>query len=234
MQSSGEKKIRTRNRILEAAGELFATKGYDATKVREICDRASANIALVNYYFRDKRGLFQELLKEIGNDVRKNYIDVINDQSELMLKERLYNFVYQYLFRRLNPERSEWRILLFHNELMNSSSYILPVFREMLKKERQILKKIIQDALGIENAIENANKADRELVEFCWQSILGQVSFFFHVHGPVLHNLLKKITLKDKDNQITQEKIEDFSRHITEFSLSALEHFRIERKKVLK
>src|SRR5262245_49466633 len=50
----------TRERIVEAAGEIFAEKGFDATTVRDICQRAEANIAAVNYYFGDKQRLYVE------------------------------------------------------------------------------------------------------------------------------------------------------------------------------
>ncbi|MDH4012180.1 MAG: TetR family transcriptional regulator, partial [Desulfobacterales bacterium] len=44
----------TRNRLLNAACEVFAEKGYRNAKVAEICHRAGANVAAVNYYFGDK------------------------------------------------------------------------------------------------------------------------------------------------------------------------------------
>ena len=44
----------TRERILDAAEELFAGNGLDATSLREITQSANANLASVNYYFRSK------------------------------------------------------------------------------------------------------------------------------------------------------------------------------------
>jgi AcrR family transcriptional regulator len=47
----------TRERLLEAAGHVFAEHGYHATTVREIVKRSGANIAAVNYHFGGKLGL---------------------------------------------------------------------------------------------------------------------------------------------------------------------------------
>ena len=44
----------TRRRLLDAAAELFATKGYRNVAVRDICDQACANVAAVNYHFGSK------------------------------------------------------------------------------------------------------------------------------------------------------------------------------------
>src|SRR5436305_12974753 len=48
----------TKARLLEAAGEEFADKGFDAARVRSICRRAGANGAAVNYHFGDKESLY--------------------------------------------------------------------------------------------------------------------------------------------------------------------------------
>ncbi len=44
----------TRQRLIEAVGEVFAERGFRAATVRDICQRAQANVAAVNYYFGDK------------------------------------------------------------------------------------------------------------------------------------------------------------------------------------
>ena len=56
----------TRQRLLEAAGRLFADRGFKDVSIREICKEAGgANLAAVNYYFRDKAGLYRELLEHM-------------------------------------------------------------------------------------------------------------------------------------------------------------------------
>lgn len=52
----------TRKRVLAAAMEVFAARGFDGATLREITARAGANIAAVNYYFRSKEELIREVL----------------------------------------------------------------------------------------------------------------------------------------------------------------------------
>jgi len=53
----------TREDILNAAMSVFAERGYYAGTVRDICDRAGANVAAVNYHFKDKATLYAEVLQ---------------------------------------------------------------------------------------------------------------------------------------------------------------------------
>ncbi|BBH24391.1 TetR family transcriptional regulator [Paenibacillus baekrokdamisoli] len=48
-------------RILLAARKLFATKGFDGTTVRQICEEAGVNVALVSYHFGGKENMFPAL-----------------------------------------------------------------------------------------------------------------------------------------------------------------------------
>lgn len=48
----------TQRRLLESAVGLFASQRFAATSVRQVCERADANVAAVNYHFRSKRGLY--------------------------------------------------------------------------------------------------------------------------------------------------------------------------------
>ena len=55
----------TRQRLLQAAGQLFAEKGYEGASVRDICKKAQANFAAVNYHFHDKERLYIEAVKSV-------------------------------------------------------------------------------------------------------------------------------------------------------------------------
>jgi TetR/AcrR family transcriptional regulator len=52
----------TRTVILDAAEELFASRGYSATTVKQIGKVAGVNSALLYYYFADKDTLYREVL----------------------------------------------------------------------------------------------------------------------------------------------------------------------------
>jgi AcrR family transcriptional regulator len=53
----------TRERVLRAAAQLFADRGFKKVTVRDICRGARANVAAVNYHFGGKGGLYREVLQ---------------------------------------------------------------------------------------------------------------------------------------------------------------------------
>ncbi len=54
----------TRDRVLASARAVFAERGVKEATVREICSRAKANVAAVNYYFGGKDKLFMAVLAD--------------------------------------------------------------------------------------------------------------------------------------------------------------------------
>ena len=53
----------TRQRLLEAAGEVFAEDGFRKATIQRICGRARANIAAAHYHFGDKARLYTAVIE---------------------------------------------------------------------------------------------------------------------------------------------------------------------------
>ncbi|WP_063061747.1 TetR/AcrR family transcriptional regulator [Nocardia sienata] len=58
----GERARRTREKIVEAALELFRTQGYGATSLQEVADRAGVAVQTVYFVFHNKRTLFKDVV----------------------------------------------------------------------------------------------------------------------------------------------------------------------------
>ncbi|MGW5646610.1 TetR/AcrR family transcriptional regulator [Saccharopolyspora sp. NPDC003752] len=57
-----EKARQTRLRMLQAAGELFVERGYGATPLQDIADRAGVAVQTIYFTFRNKRNLLKEVV----------------------------------------------------------------------------------------------------------------------------------------------------------------------------
>lgn len=63
METRKEQKERRRQEIIYAALELFVSKGYAATKVTDIAERANMSAGLLFHYFESKEKLYEELVR---------------------------------------------------------------------------------------------------------------------------------------------------------------------------
>jgi len=67
---------RSLDRIIEAARELFAEKGFDAASLREIAERAGVSKALIVWYFSSKEELVKRIaLEALPTGIARDCID---------------------------------------------------------------------------------------------------------------------------------------------------------------
>ena len=80
----------TREKILDAAERLFVERGFAATSLRAIADRAGVNLAATNYHFGSKKGLLAEVFhRRVApiNEQRISNLDQL-EKSGLALSTR--------------------------------------------------------------------------------------------------------------------------------------------------
>lgn len=72
--------------ILEAAERLFCESGYEATSTRQIAKEAAANMAMINYYFGSKEGVFMEIVSNRIADFKTQLSSISQDKLPCMEK----------------------------------------------------------------------------------------------------------------------------------------------------
>ena len=108
-----------KEQILSAAEKLFALRGYDATSVRDICQEADVNVAMVNYYFGSKDGMFREMVAQKALYARVSLEElvankqltsmqkmdlVIEHQVTRMFRQKSYTMV---IIREMSKDRGD-------------------------------------------------------------------------------------------------------------------------------
>lgn len=86
----------TEEKIKEAARKVFTRKGYAATRTRDIAEEAGINLALLNYYFRSKQKLFEQIMLEKVQQLFGLIAPVLNDPST-SLESKVEVFVALYI-----------------------------------------------------------------------------------------------------------------------------------------
>ncbi len=134
----------TRERIITAAYNVLAKKGYEATTLREISKAADAAPGLVHYYFGGKDQLLVEVIKEVGtrySQVPDQLIQPLGEDNPIqaILQQPIDQIVQEPEWYRL---RQELFALGLHNTLM------APQVRELLAEGREGIASQIQNIFG--------------------------------------------------------------------------------------
>ena len=79
--------LSTEDKIKEAARKVFTSKGYAATRTRDIAEEAGINLALLNYYFRTKEKLFEIIMAEKMFKLFSVLAPVIDDPKTTLEKK---------------------------------------------------------------------------------------------------------------------------------------------------
>jgi AcrR family transcriptional regulator len=104
----------TRDKIIQAAIEVFTQQGYEGARMERIASMVGINKASLYFHFRSK----EEIFREIFNDIIKKYqamlSSAINESKGLNCKERLTMIYRRYLEYNLdNMEMAFWNRIYY-------------------------------------------------------------------------------------------------------------------------
>lgn len=196
----------TRVRIIDAAGEIFAERGFEGTTVRDICQRAGANVAAVNYYFGDKQRLYVETVLQ-AHRWRMELAALPEWTAETPAKVKLTDFIRTFIRRVRSGPGETWHTPLLMREMMLGDAACVEVVRESIRPQHEILVGILRELLPSDASLEQLH-----LTSF---SVVGQC-LFYHFADPVVRNLVAGSEYADYD-------IDKLANHIIAFSLAAIE-----------
>ncbi|OHB80479.1 MAG: hypothetical protein A2V98_07300 [Planctomycetes bacterium RBG_16_64_12] len=158
-----------RTRILNAAGPIFADKGYEAATVREICQEAGVNLASVNYYFGGKNQLYVEAVM-LGHPAKWAPEARLDWPEGTPPETKLKDFIHALLTHLLGMKTSSWQERLIVREIMDPSPACREVLREHFRVAFDQLQGILDEILP---ARTTAHK--RHQIGF---SIIGQCVYY--------------------------------------------------------
>jgi TetR/AcrR family transcriptional regulator, regulator of cefoperazone and chloramphenicol sensitivity len=196
----------TRERIAEAAGEIFAERGFDATTVRDICQRAGANIAAVNYYFRDKQRLYIEAVC-LAHRAHLDKFPLPAWADDTPPQTRLADFIFTFIRRIRGGQEGGWHAKLVMREMANPTAACAELVQSSIRPQFEILLQIVRELMPAQTTPE-----ELRLTAF---SVVGQC-LFYHFADPVTRNLLSP-------SDYAALSIERLAEHIAKFSLAAIE-----------
>ena len=205
----------TREKLLEVAGRVFADRGYQVATIREICVRAGANVAAINYHFGDKLGLYTEVLHQ---SVRAAQIEAVrNALDQEAPPEDILRAVIRARLRGVwRRDLPDWHVRILAHELALPT----PALRPLINKVARPIYKRLLDLIGAMIGLPPNDDKTR----LCANSVVGQILAYV-LAGPLLAGVWPEL-------KMTPEQVERIADHIADFSLSYLQNFRSKHRAI--
>ncbi len=214
MNASLETKDVTRHRLLDAAGEVFAEKGYRSATVREICRSARANVASVNYHFGDKLELYRAVLKLAHQCSCEKYPPDFGLGPHPGPEERIHAFVRSFLLRIFDKGQPAWFGKLMSREILEPTAALDTLVSEEIQPKFSLLESIVSEISGSNPAGRGRRRGTLDSVRLAALSVVGQCLFYFHSRS-----ILERLSPEDYGSPRVVEQLAD---HIARFSLAAI------------
>lgn len=168
-----EKNNDTKQRVLESAMELFASKGYAETSLKDISGRAGANKAAINYHFRSKENLYVEAWRlAFERSLAAHPLDGVADSASA--EDRLRGHVLAMARRITDPETREFDMI--EKERANPTGLLAEIMRKSIEPVQKRLEGILQELLG--------DQAQPSHVLLCMVSTMSQCIHIFLQERP--------------------------------------------------
>jgi AcrR family transcriptional regulator len=197
--------VNTKDALLSAAIEVFADKGFDAATVRDICGRANANVAAINYHFGSKDALYVAVLEEVfPKEDRPIPVNAPPLSPERRLRNYLRDLAGEIYERGNGMVVQRWAIFL--REMAKPSHNLDFIVRRQVQPRANELRSILAEILGPDTpdhvlAFSSSN---------IWALMLDHL---------LIQPILDRLTPLRPD---MMSSIDEFVDHVTKFSLGGL------------
>ncbi len=159
----------TRQHLLEVAGQVFAEQGYTRAMSKEICERAGANIAAVNYHFGGKEGLYAAVLEEAH--ARLVSIDVVTKatQGDAAPADKVRALLSQVVGEIARRSDTAWELRVLSREVLSPTPMSERMVSNQIQPKFRLVAKMVADVLDV--------PPSHPAVSRCMVSIIGPCAF---------------------------------------------------------
>lgn len=206
----------TRERLLQAALEVFAEHGYRAATIREICSRAEANVAAVHYHFGDKRKLYEAIYGHLFETLHERRTAFLAPDAapDVRLRVHIRTLFEEIFCCEGNSDRQLQLSRLYLNEMVRPTEALDRIVSEHFEPDARILYQIVADLL-------ETTPSDPLTID-CAASVIGQILYYHHAM-PILSRL-------HPDRPAVAERLDTIIEQVWQFSLGGIERTKQSRE----
>jgi AcrR family transcriptional regulator len=194
----------TRERLVEAAGRLFAERGFRDVTVRQICQAADANVAAVNYHFGDKLGLYREVLERTIAAMQET-TELARQAPGRSAEDRLRAHIRTYVERLLSQGGESWLRRLMSREIANPTPALDDIVERAIKPRLRDLALLVAEVMGCSADDPRVMRSVASIQVLCTTALP--------------HPIRDRLGVRPK---LTPEGVEAFASYVADFSVAGI------------
>jgi len=207
--------IKIKERLLAAASDVFAEKGYRDATIAEICKRATANISSVSYYFGSKEAIYRDAWRHSFARTIEAHPPDGGVSAEAPPEERLRGQVRAIMARIADEKNRDF--IISQMEMTNPTGLLQEVMASELTPLRKKTEGLVRELLG-PFALDIH-------VHFCEITIVSMCI------NPMLMKRVKHGIDDSKGLSRAMDDMDAFADHVVKFALAGITAIRTQAKK---
>lgn len=196
---------KTRAALIEAATPLFIDLGFEATRTRDIAEKAGTNISAISYHFVNKMGLYQAAIQTQADLLLAEFPLVTDALIDATPAHRLHWLIHN-LLRRVIASQKNDQLKISARELINPTAALDYLVKEIATRQFNLTKSVVADVLGREVSSDELDRFTLSVVSQC---------IYYGLAAPMLARLQVKIPHEE-------DEVDALAEHIFKFSLAGI------------
>lgn len=201
-----QRSVGTREKLLAAASEVFVEKGFRDATVADICSRAKANVAAVNYHFGSKEALYQEAWRYSFSESIKAHPQDGGISNDASAEQRLRGKIRALIERIADHESKDF--FISQMEFVNPTGLLQEVMRSELIPLRRHTQTLMKELLGPEATEQQVVFSEICLISMCIHPLL-----------------IQRVRQRTGDHRLPAiiDDLEAFTEHVVKFALAGID-----------
>lgn len=201
------KKLSAADRLIEAAGPLFADQPFDSVSTRELAKAAGVNLSAISYHFGNKEGLYEAVFQRIIQDLAparngvRNFLEgglIAAKGSAAMQREIVRSFISTIIDAVTEGEDPKWRMRLMVREIHSAGPCFKLVMRGHIEIMHDMVGKLVAVILKEDPETARVKLIAHSVLGLCLQYALNEALISYRLgwpnYGPQEKEILKNET----------------------------------------
>jgi AcrR family transcriptional regulator len=134
----------TRQKLLQAASQVFSKRGFSGATVKAIAAEAGCNISLISYHFGGKEGLFRALLESFGKERLRDAEKILSPPESIEdMRAKLRLWTQQFLLCHVKDDKI---CSILHRENVVEHEFLWDIFQGTFLKAFEAMVKFFEAA----------------------------------------------------------------------------------------